>query len=1001
MEEVTLTETEIRYYGDLFLCCDEEKTGKIPMLKASELYRSANLSNEKILEITSLAGIPDTALHVSRVQFYSCLKLIAAHQASMPLRQELIVASVQLPLPRFSWTESSSNKIEMTNSYQQHHHAIPPPPVTDRRNSLKRLYEWSDTNALGSRRNSSATHQPEIAAINSDVPSTDSEVEQGESSCGGDEGIAGVSGHNKHHRRGVSPEAWSTNSDSPTPTNSVAERPWAKETLWHGLLGDEHRQLLGTEEESSDRHSSDDENETDLETVYQITPEQREYYFKQFKAVQHDPNGLLSGQVARVFFEKSRIPVEELRHIWQLCDVTRDGALSLAEFTAAMHLVVLRRNNIPLPATLPVCLHPNVLQHTAMGSSQMASQADPPEADLLHLDDDDEEDNTDNTIIGVNATINAAVAVGASVGINVGSSSGRVLNDNNVMNLSTLSTSSQASVSSRQGSNAITTNPKSLTPPPLPLKLHSISNSPKATEVTAATTSSPPLPPIIWAKDVQPNQWTIPPLAEASEVTVPTSSPPPIMWVKDVQPNKWTKFNESPTSNVSSPGPKPVNFDMQRTAQAVVSDPQILHPVPLRVTPVGGVITSTAGSTEKHNNDAGDGSAACVRESSPKSSSVSSSNSHGSGVAGATQAHRDSLQNNDLRAIQRPQAKKLPIKNIGAIPPPPQRESSTGGNISNTISDHDSIGDIGSVSGNNNLSVSMLVNKKDPPPLPPPRPHRHGRSSSLDLNKFKIGTPSGPQPEIIAQASFDLQTSTGFADFTHFPDGNIAAGVNDQQAQQMHSLPPQSLAGRNLQTASGALPPTRLSLQSNQRVSAFEVYRKPNTPRNSQSPTPLSANASGFPPIGPAPTPFGSVAATAMTTATALPNSELYEKRVNAISETLRHVSFKKEHNNNNMTEVLRHLREQNNLLLRLCNDLSDELLTVQTRKEEMRLKLEASSSATNTSTDTAILPNVTAPTMAAVGHVGGIARTGSSISAPVTANITGGSGSSGVHSNV
>lgn len=57
--------------------------------------------------------------------------------------------------------------------------------------------------------------------------------------------------------------------------------------------------------------------------------------------------------------------------------------------------------------------------------------------------------------------------------------------------------------------------------------------------------------------------------------------------LKDVQSNQWTKFNESPTSNVSSPGPKPVNFDMQRTAQAVVSDPQILHPVPLRVTPVG------------------------------------------------------------------------------------------------------------------------------------------------------------------------------------------------------------------------------------------------------------------------------------------------------------------------------------------------------------------------------------------------------------------------------
>lgn len=222
----------------------------------------------------------------------------------------------------------------------------------------------------------------------------------------------------------------------------------------------------------------------------------------------------------------------------------------------------------------------------------------------------------------------------------------------------------------------------------------------------------------------------------------------------------------------------------------------------------------------------------------------------------------------------------------------------------------------------------------------------------------------------------------------------------------MHSLPLQNLTGRNLHTTSGALPPTRLSLQSNQRVSAFEVYRKPNTPRNSQSPTPLSGNVNvtGVPPVGPAPTPFGSVAATAMTTGAVLPNSELYEKRVNAISETLRHVSFKPEHNNNNMTEVLRHLREQNNLLLRLCNDLSDELLTVQTRKEEMRLKLEAaSSSATNTSNDVAILSNVTAPSMSTMVHgAGGAAvRTGSSISAPVTANITGGSGSSGVHSNV
>lgn len=221
----------------------------------------------------------------------------------------------------------------------------------------------------------------------------------------------------------------------------------------------------------------------------------------------------------------------------------------------------------------------------------------------------------------------------------------------------------------------------------------------------------------------------------------------------------------------------------------------------------------------------------------------------------------------------------------------------------------------------------------------------------------------------------------------------------------MHSLPPQTITGRNIQAA-GALPPTRLSLQSNQRVSAFEVYRKPNTPRNSQSPTPslsssINAGIGGAPPLGPAPTPFGSVSATAMTTTnTVMPNSELYEKRVNAISETLRHVSFKHENNNNNMTDVLRHLREQNNLLLRLCNDLSDELLTVQTRKEEMRLKLETTTSSvaslTTASNEMMPTPFATASTTG-----GTVVRTGSSISAPVTANITGGSGSSGVQSNV
>lgn len=46
---------------------------------------------------------------------------------------------------------------------------------------------------------------------------------------------------------------------------------------------------------------------------------------------------------------------------------------------------------------------------------------------------------------------------------------------------------------------------------------------------------------------------------------------------------EWTKFIDSPTSSVSSPGPKPVNFDFQKSA--LDKDPKILHPVALRLTP--------------------------------------------------------------------------------------------------------------------------------------------------------------------------------------------------------------------------------------------------------------------------------------------------------------------------------------------------------------------------------------------------------------------------------
>jgi hypothetical protein len=41
-----------RYFNDLFICCDEEKINKISVPKATELFRSASLSNEIIQEVS-------------------------------------------------------------------------------------------------------------------------------------------------------------------------------------------------------------------------------------------------------------------------------------------------------------------------------------------------------------------------------------------------------------------------------------------------------------------------------------------------------------------------------------------------------------------------------------------------------------------------------------------------------------------------------------------------------------------------------------------------------------------------------------------------------------------------------------------------------------------------------------------------------------------------------------------------------------------------------------
>lgn len=149
-----------------------------------------------------------------------------------------------------------------------------------------------------------------------------------------------------------------------------------------------------------------------------------------------------------------------------------------------MHLVVLRRNNIPLPPVLPACLMPTLNE---------ARPTEPLEADLLHLDDEavDFQPNANDLKRMLSSHIHETT----------------VISQNNSIPVNKVNQSSP------------TVSNKSQT-------IHTRSNS-----------NSPSVEPITPPKQHKEIDW-------------------------NNQSKEWTKFTESPTSNVSSPGPKPVNIDV-------------------------------------------------------------------------------------------------------------------------------------------------------------------------------------------------------------------------------------------------------------------------------------------------------------------------------------------------------------------------------------------------------------------------------------------------------
>ncbi|XP_064412109.1 ralBP1-associated Eps domain-containing protein 1 isoform X2 [Latimeria chalumnae] len=373
MDSLTLTDVEQKYYSDLFSYCDPDNTKKVALNgRIVELFRAAQLPSEVVLQIMELCGATRLGCF-GRSQFYIALKLIAVAQSGLPLRVESLNSVKDLPLPRFVVTknEQESKHTAMysdTDNQGQYSGVIPPPPgriqvkktagcpevIQQQRTSISDQQE--STSPVVSPHQSPPTsphswrkHKRHPSGGNTERPPAGPGTMWtpfGETQSGS------VSGDGMWPAQSPPPhqENWVSFTDTPPASTLPAMHPASIQehttvrTVASAVTANEiHRQSSGYDD------------------PWKITDEQRQYYINQFKNIQPDLNGFIPGSAAKEFFTKSKLPILELSHIWELSDFDKDGALTLDEFCAAFHLVVARKNGYDLPEKLPESLMPKLI----------------------------------------------------------------------------------------------------------------------------------------------------------------------------------------------------------------------------------------------------------------------------------------------------------------------------------------------------------------------------------------------------------------------------------------------------------------------------------------------------------------------------------------------------------------------------------------------------------------------------------------------------------------
>ncbi|XP_067097922.1 ralBP1-associated Eps domain-containing protein 1 isoform X1 [Osmerus mordax] len=354
MESLTLSDVEQKYYSDLFVYCDTDNTKKVASNgRVLDLFRAAQLPSEVVLQITELCGATRLG-HFGRSQFYIALKLIAIAQSGLPLRVESLNSVKDLPLPRFL-VGKNEQETRHQALYPDSDNQGPYPGVIPRppgRGQAKKI--------------TTAPHeviQPCGPSLDTQPDSTSPVVSPHQSPP------TSPPSWRKQHKR----QASGGNADRQpvvtgalwTPFREAQSGPVSADGMWSAHSPPPVQESW---ESSSIRSvaSAATTNEiqrqsSSYDDPWRITDEQRQYYINQFKTIQPDLNGFIPGSAAKEFFTKSKLPILELSHIWELSDFDKDGALTLDEFCAAFHLVVARKNGYDLPEKLPESLMPKLI----------------------------------------------------------------------------------------------------------------------------------------------------------------------------------------------------------------------------------------------------------------------------------------------------------------------------------------------------------------------------------------------------------------------------------------------------------------------------------------------------------------------------------------------------------------------------------------------------------------------------------------------------------------